>query len=645
MDELRRRIPKTHPRLLVRAQDLKRLRVWANQEGRAAYDALIREADRLCKSAPTPEPTIRANGWTPPNQRYWWPNRLQTTKALQEAEVLTFVWLLTREEKYAEPARRFTLHVAGWDPDGPTNFKLNDECGMEILYRLPRAYDWGWPLFTEAERKQIRAALLRRALDAWSVPSMGQGAGHLNQPYNSHDNLIWQRLGDNAVATFHETPESEQFLHFVVSKFFSSYPVCSDDDGGWHEGLSYFRAYMMLIAPWIETAQKTLGICALRKPFFAHLADYPMYSAPPGSPDLGFGDASFRTQPERWWIMHYYINRTQNPYLAWWVKAWRIPAKTEELILDLIMGSEAAVKPKPPANLLSSKVFRGTGVAVLNSQLLDSAQNVQIRFKASPMGRFSHGHEPHNSFTLNAYGVPLLVNNTYRDLHGTPFHRLWAWSTHSQNAVLVDGLGQKPHSLDLGGRIVKWQFQDGVDYVQGDGTDAYEGRLKRARRHIIFLKPDVIVIADDLEAPRPATFQWMLHGLSAFVVEEQAQRLVLDRGTAGVVVDYLAEGPLRMKQWTGYNPPPDREFQMSMGVPKIPPQWHVEASSTRPSERAFVLTVLRVFRQGQVPGALVRTERGSSGLTLRIGEVIEMVFPSGNDFALVRRGERQWRIE
>jgi hypothetical protein len=598
VDQLRRRIPKTHPRLLVRAEDLKGLRAWAKQGGRTTYEALIREADRLCESEPTPEPTIRANGWTPPNQRYWWPNHLQTVKALQEAEVLTFVWLLTRDEKYAGPARRFTFHLAAWDPDGPTNFRLNDECGMPMLYRLARAYDWAWPLFTEDQRRRIRAVLLRRARDAWNSPGIGQGAGHLNRPYGSHDNRTWHKLADNAIATFHETPESEQFLHFAVSKFFGAYPVWSDDDGGWHEGLSYLCGYMMKLAPWIDTARKTLGIDVFQKPFFAHFGDYVMYSAPPGSPDLGFGDDSCHPPGDWYWCMHYYTRQMRNPYWAWWIKTWKIPAATGEPVLDFLWSAGTVVEPKSPVDLPPSKVFRGTGVAVLNSDLTDSSKNVQIRFKASPMGRFSHGHDPHNSFTLNAYGVPLLVCNAYRGIHGGAFHARWVWSTRAQNAVLVDGFGQKPHSLDLGGRIVKWQFQDGLDYVQGDATAAYEGRLKRARRHIIFLKPDVVVIADDLEAPRPSTFQWMLHGQKAFTVEEQAQRLVLDRGTAGVVADYVAEKPLDIRQWTGYDPEPDKQLIADSGFMQIPPQWHVEASSTQPSERAFVLTVLRVFRQG-----------------------------------------------
>ncbi len=158
-------------------------------------------------------------------------------------------------------------------------------------------------------------------------------------------------------------------------------------------------------------------------------------------------------------------------------------------------------------------------MAVLNTTLVDAADNVELRFKASPMGRWSHGHEPHNSFTLDAYGVALLVNNVYRDLYGTPFHKDWVWTSRAQNALLVDGFGQKPHSADLGGRIVKWDFQDGLEYLVGDAAAAYEGRLKKALRHVVFVKPDLIVLADEVEAPKPSTYQLMLHGQGPFVVK------------------------------------------------------------------------------------------------------------------------------
>ena len=30
----------------------------------------------------------------------------------------------------------------------------------------------------------------------------------------------------------------------AVNKFYAAYPVWSDDDGGWHEGVSYWAGYM-----------------------------------------------------------------------------------------------------------------------------------------------------------------------------------------------------------------------------------------------------------------------------------------------------------------------------------------------------------------------------------------------------------------
>ena len=321
LEELKRRVPKDHPRLFVTSKDLPRLREWARGGGRAAWEQLVARAEQLHNAEPTPEPAVRASASDPATRQFWWSNREQTIRALQEAEILSFAWLLTRDPRYGDAARRFTLKLAAWDPDGPTNFQLNCEAAKPMLHRLARAYDWAWPLFSEQERARIRAVLLRRALDAWNSGEVRQGAGHLNQPYNSHGNRTWHKLAENAIATLGETPESDRFLEYAVTKFFAAYPVWSDDDGGWHEGLAYFAGYMSKIAWWMEVARVALGIDGFKKPFFAHFGDYALYSAPPGSPDLGFGDLSHSPPGRGWSFMHYFVRRTGNPYWAWWLQA------------------------------------------------------------------------------------------------------------------------------------------------------------------------------------------------------------------------------------------------------------------------------------------------------------------------------------
>ena len=103
MDELRRRIPSQHPRVFVTQGDLVRLRTWAEGEGQQAFQKLLRRADELLVSEPTAEPSVRASASDPATNQFWWSNRLQVIRAAQEAEVLSFVYLLTGNEKYKAP--------------------------------------------------------------------------------------------------------------------------------------------------------------------------------------------------------------------------------------------------------------------------------------------------------------------------------------------------------------------------------------------------------------------------------------------------------------------------------------------------------------------------------------------------------------
>jgi hypothetical protein len=222
--------------------------------------------------------------------------------------------------------------------------------------------------------------------------------------------------------------------------------------------------------------------------------------------------------------------------------------------------------------------------------LLDSADDVHLLFKSSPFGSQSHGHNPQNSFQLNAYGESLLTTCVYRDLHGSKFHTRWAWSTRAHNAVLVDGEGQVPHSAAATGRIVNSQHTAEWDYVEGDALAAYGGKLTRARRRIAFVKPDLIVICDDLAAPKPVSYQFMLHALSPFTVDESAGRLFVQQPKAGVSAQYLSPAPLTFRQWDGYEPKPDREF---------PNQWHVEAGTREKLAELRMLTVIVPQRAGQ----------------------------------------------
>jgi hypothetical protein len=629
LDEMRSRIGPSHPRLFVRPDDRDKLHQWSAAGGRQSWEALQREADRVVAGTPISEPTEMGSAADPKTVQFWWPNRLQTERACMEAEAVAFAFWLTGEQKYGTAARRYALHLASWNPDGPTNWQLNDEAAMPILFRLARVYDWAYDALSADDRIRIQAVMRRRGADAFRY-GLGSGAGHLNNPYGSHANRAWHKLGEVAIAGLGDIPEAGTWLRFALDKFWGVYPVWSDDDGGWHEGADYWYGYNTKVTWWLDIMTR-YGIDSFKKPYFAHAVDYLLYTAPPGSPDKGLGDLSFSRPSPAMSVVEYYARRTHNPTWAWWAAQWGIKADATEPVLAFLRSADR-VAPQAPTALPPSKVFHGTGVAILNTDLIDSARNVQVRFKSSPFGRQSHGHDPNNSFTLNAYGEQLLVNNVYRDLYGSPFHKRWVWETKSQNAMLVNGLGQKVHTADAIGRISHSELSEGLDWVTGDAAESYEGKLRSYQRHVIFVKPDVVLIVDEVEAAGPSTFQFMLHGQGKF--EVNGQQLRLDRPKAGVLVDYISPEPLSIRQWDGYDPPPGSGNAANVAR-EFPNQWHIEAATRTPTAKAFVVAVLRPYRKGQPVTNPIRRE--PSGLMIpTAGGEIKVAFHTAGNFATVQ---------
>lgn len=614
----RERIPSGHPRLFLRPEDLPKLREVAQGREKKRFEALQAAADQVMAAGPTPEPEHLGSARDKENAemvKYWWPNRVQTEKACMEAETLAFVYLLTGDKKYGEAARRWVLHLASWDPDGPTNFRLNCEAGKPMLFRPARAYDWAWDMFTEADRRVIHEITRRRLQDAWVSGEVGRGVGHLNSPYSSHGNRIWHKIGEAGIVFLGEMPEAETWLDYALNKFYACYPVWSDDDGGWHEGVSYWSGYMSKAVWWLQAAQAALDIDGLKKPFFAQVGDYPLYVTPPHSPNSGFGDLSFR--PPSGGIggfMEYHIRMKgsqpggdQAAYWRWWTEQWGM--KSEAGILGFLYAANLPEKPaaKAPMDLPQSKIFHGIGVASLHTTLRDAREDIHLLFKSSPFGTQSHGHNPHNSFQLNAYGESLLTTCVYRDLHGSKFHYGWAHSTVAHNAVLVNGEGQIKHTAAPHGRIIDSRLTPEYDYVAGEAAAAYGGRLERYLRHILFVKSGqpFIVIYDDLQAKEPSTFQFMLHALKEFAVSPDISSIQVEQPGAGVVAQYLSPTPLAFRQWHGYNPPPNKDTPM---------QWHVEAATTEKCNELGMLTVLFPYRAGPrpAPWKAQRLESGSA---------------------------------
>jgi len=611
--ELLARIPVKHPRLFVRPEDVPHLRELAQGELEPMYDALVKECENiLADPPPTAEPQTYPEGTERLSEEWreiWWGNRVYTTKVLNSAATLAFTRLLGGKEEYGQLARKLLMAAAEWDPKGATGYRYNDEAGMPYNYYFSRTYTFVNDLLTEDEKEKCRAIMKIRGEEMYNhlYPR------HLWHPYASHSNRAWHFLGEIAIAFFDEIDGTRDWLWFVMNVFYNAYPVWSDDDGGWHEGLGYWRSYIGRFLWWADIMRSAMGIDAYEKPYFSKVGHFPMYLQPPGAKRGGFADLTGHLKSDgNVELMGIFAVQAQNPYWQWYAEA-HGGARTRNTYVDFIRGALPKVEAKPPTDLPDSRLFQGTGLAMLHTDISDAENDVFIEFKSSPFGTYSHGYDAQNSFVLYAYSEPLLVRSGQRDIYGSDHHKNWMWETKSVNSILVNGEGQKPlRSLDARGKIIDFHTSKDYDYVVGEASEAYSGRLDRFTRSILFIKPDVVVIFDQLEAPEPSTFQWLMHSPTEMAVDGQ-HNIIIENGDAGCRAAFLTPDSLQITQTDRFDPPPRPRVKLR--------QWHLQASTSIKQKSCQFITVIRPYRKGETVPSEVEMEKLSAGYVCKIALV------------------------
>jgi len=118
-----------------------------------------------------------------------------------------------------------------------------------------------------------------------------------------------------------------------------------------------------------------------------------------------------------------------------------------------------------------------------------------------------HQHEDKLNIILTAYGKPLLVEGGVYTYDASEW-RKYVLGSHAHNIVLVDGLGQNRKKEPRETYVTKeplhriWESNRVFDhaaarYEEGYGPDTL--RLVKQTRHVFFIKPDLYIVADQLE--------------------------------------------------------------------------------------------------------------------------------------------------
>jgi hypothetical protein len=493
-------------------------------------------------------------------------------------------WLATwREEYYAEALRR-ALNLAAWDPHGSTSYTASDFASRKIIWSLALAYDWLHPWLDENQRSLLRAPILARGGEMYNA-LIGSRARFAVHPYDSHGNVNLTTLALVCVLLAADIPEAYSGLRNTLPLALHWTSPWGGEDGGYANGTAYagWDAGMMLL-PWYAL-RWTVGVDIAQKAWTRNSARFLAYFLPPGSPSGAFGDgAELGLQSVELGTLAKAYAAFVPDALARWYGA-QVPGEDPSR-LESILAPLADPGPAPlPAGTPDGAHFPSIGWAAMHSSLADPART-SVYFKSSRYASYNHSHADQNSLVVAAGGQPLAIDSGHFDGYKTPHWWQWYKQTRAHNAITFDGgQGQLVYEQNGygAGAVTRFEHTGAHDIVQGDATAAYGGALTDARRSLLYLRPDRILVYDRLASATPRRWEWNIHAAQAMsVVGENAVRI--DHGGQSLCVDMLAGPEMGFTQTDQWSAEPLAGAR----------QWHGTFASAAPLAAAEFIALLRV---------------------------------------------------
>ncbi|MFM1851430.1 MAG: hypothetical protein RIS54_1114 [Verrucomicrobiota bacterium] len=326
-----------------------------------------------------------------------------------------------------------------------------------------------------------------------------------------------------AACWFHgRVAEAEGWLELARSSA-KAFSTMYGSDGCYDEGVSYWGYTTLYLALFADVLWRTLGVddrnlinypgtvryalgntmptrdSGLTVADFTHIKGYTMPKVKPAFDIVNHGDSNGAVDVSvAAWVAH-----THHDPVAQYVAR----EIGEVKHLQALMWHDAQLpKAAPEAALLDHRQAND----IVISRTGWTADDTVVALRSGGPG--NHEHADRNSLLFKAHGERLL-HDPFRAAYINQQPRWRLRLTEAHTAVLIDGQGHQYHDGSEGTNA-SWAFAKVTDYATGpgwmrvtsDATDAYQlvlPEVTRVIRTVVFLKPEVLIVRDIVEAGRP----------------------------------------------------------------------------------------------------------------------------------------------
>lgn len=623
IDTLLSRIPDTHPRVYTTAAQLEEFR----EKMRCAengYLSMVRCALNGFMKQPFPkESDADPLTATMYNMFSSFQTAADVTKlACNMTMYAGFYYLVTQDEAVGKYGVECLMKLSAWDPEGVTSYRINDQAHRRIAVYAALAYDWLYPLLTPDQRREACKMIQNRVeticrSDQYYIKDMDKS------PFDSHGGTALGYVLLIGLALYGDVGEAEGWLRYILPLYINSLYPWSNEDGGWAQGTYYWSCN--IFGKKVIEALLCSGVIDLyRKAWQKNEPLYPLYCCPEGSVGA-FGDNSYIPATAKMAsLVSVLAHRIGTPEAKWmrnqlgYLTAYGHTDDSDPsvCIYDRLYPVSEAYLPKA---MPQERYFPDIGWIAMHSDLEDP-ERISVFFKSSWYGSFNHSHPDQNSFVIQAFGKPLAIDSGYYDLYNYPFDKNYTRKTYAHNAITHDnGKGQPAMDIFAKGRITDFLSHRRIALAGGDATQAYKGELGCARRWLVYVKPDILIVIDDLAAKEKeeSTFEYWLNAQKwAFLGDDKKSgRFVNDQAQLDMKLLY----PLQAEAFISH------DFAGPDGAPLYPvyeghARWPVQKRiwfRTKACRHTRIVTALDIHRTG-TPARVWNVEYRENAVLLKL---------------------------
>ena len=537
---------KQHPRILLLKGEEKLIEksIAENPIWKKMHETILKECDRMIA--------------LPPVERIQIGRRLldKSREALRRIFFLSYAWRMTGDEKYFKRCETELLTVSKFSDWNPSHFLDVAEMTMAVAI----GYDWLYPKLSADSRKIIREAIVGKGIN----PSLdSKNNGWLTAEHN------WNQVC-NAGMTFGALAVAEDYPELsktMIDRAINSIPLAMksyEPDGAYPEGYNYWgygTSFNVMFLSAIETVfSSDFGLN--KAPGFLQTSVFLENMTGVTGSCYNWGDSGSggSLNPAMFW----FAERNNDPSQLWIEKTYLQKEDYSEYMDDRLLPAIMIWGKSFPLDKVTvpkATAWKGQGanpVALMRSSWTDP-NAIYLGFKAGSPS-VNHAHMDIGSFIMEADGIRWASDfgmQQYESLESKGI-ALWGREQNAQRWTIFR-LNNKAHNtltindqlqLVKGyARIDRFSDKPDFTYAISDLSTIYAGELESAKRGVVIVDRQFVVISDELVAAnKPTTVRWTMMTTSTPELGDKSIKLTKDGKT--LVLKVKTSASITMKTWT-----------------------------------------------------------------------------------------------